>query len=89
VYLRTDFADYFTQMQRVFAANPAFAAFATPGELADLPTDFEREFTAQGRTTHRAAFRLRANFEPNAAALVSANPTLPLAPSAEVPTVGA
>lgn len=65
VYLRTDFSDYFVQMQRVFAAHPAFVSVATPADLADLPTDFEREFTAEGRTTHRAAFQLRMNVAPD------------------------
>jgi tRNA (guanine-N7-)-methyltransferase len=60
VYLRTDFADYFAQMTRVFDANSSFEPVPTPDELAEMLTDFEREFVAQGRPTHRAAYRLRA-----------------------------
>ena len=59
VYLRTDNADYFVQMQEVFAANPAFEEVATPPELASVTTDFERHFNAQGIPTLRAAYRLR------------------------------
>jgi tRNA (guanine-N7-)-methyltransferase len=59
VYLRTDFADYFAQMERVFAAHPDFEPVPTPPELAAELTDFEREFLAQGRVTHRAAYRAR------------------------------
>ncbi len=59
VYLRTDDADYFEQMQRVFAASRAFAALETPPELAELRTDFETEFNAQGIPTLRAAYALR------------------------------
>lgn len=59
VYLRTDFAEYFAQMTRVFAANPAFEAAPTPADLAAELTDFEKEFVAQGKPTHRAAYRLR------------------------------
>jgi len=57
IYLRTDDADYFAQMTRVFGANPAFAPVETPGELAAVVTDFERNFNLRGVPTLRAAYR--------------------------------
>ena len=59
VYLRTDDADYFEQMQAVIAANAAFQPVETPPNLAGLPTDFETDFLAKGIKTLRAAFQLR------------------------------
>jgi tRNA (guanine-N7-)-methyltransferase len=56
VYLRTDDADYFAQMMDVFSGHARFVPGETPPELAALCTDFERDFLAQGRATHRAAF---------------------------------
>jgi tRNA (guanine-N7-)-methyltransferase len=56
VYLRTDDADYFSQMVREFAANPAFGLVETPGELSAVVTDFERNFLARGVPTLRAAY---------------------------------
>jgi tRNA (guanine-N7-)-methyltransferase len=58
VYLRTDDGDYFEQMIGVFGADAGFQAVETPGELAGLPTDFERDFTARGVKTLRAGYRL-------------------------------
>ena len=58
VYLRTDDRDYFEQMTGVFDANPGFETVETPGELSELPTDFEREFQARGTKTLRAAYQL-------------------------------
>lgn len=58
VYLRTDDADYFAQMQAVFGAHAAFRAVETPPELAALLTDFEREFQARNVQTLRAAYQL-------------------------------
>jgi tRNA (guanine-N7-)-methyltransferase len=57
VYVRTDDADYFAQMVSVFAANRNLEAFTTPSRLADVLTDFEREFTSRGIQTIRAAYR--------------------------------
>jgi tRNA (guanine-N7-)-methyltransferase len=57
VYLRTDDRDYFEQMTEVFGANANFAQMETPGRLAAVRTDFEREFNAQGIATNRAAYR--------------------------------
>jgi tRNA (guanine-N7-)-methyltransferase len=56
IYLRTDDEDYFTQMVKEFAANPAFQLVETPGELSAVVTDFERNFLARGVPTLRAAY---------------------------------
>jgi tRNA (guanine-N7-)-methyltransferase len=56
VYLRTDDGDYFSQMVREFAANPAFRLVETPVELSAVVTDFERNFLARGVATLRAAY---------------------------------
>jgi tRNA (guanine-N7-)-methyltransferase len=60
VFLRTDDTDYFQQMNEVFAAAKEFEKVETPLSLAEITTDFERDFNAQGIPTLRAAFRLRA-----------------------------
>lgn len=57
VFLRTDDTDYFSQMTRVFDANPNYTAVETPERLASVLTDFERDFNAQGILTNRAAYR--------------------------------
>jgi len=59
VYLRTDNADYFSQIRQVFAAARMFAEIETPAELARITTDFEREFNARGIPTLRYACRKR------------------------------
>jgi len=59
VYLRTDDTDYFQQMNGVFAAAKEFEKVETPAALAEITTDFERDFNAQGIPTLRAAYRLR------------------------------
>jgi len=59
VFLRTDDADYFAQMNEVFGAAREFAAADTPPSLAEITTDFEREFNARGIPTFRAAYALR------------------------------
>ena len=56
IYLRTDDADYFAQMTEVFGADKTFRKTETPGVLAELPTDFERGFTALAIQTLRAAY---------------------------------
>lgn len=58
VYLRTDDTDYFQQMTEVFNASSLFEPGETPPALAEITTDFEREFSAQGISTRRAAYRL-------------------------------
>jgi tRNA (guanine-N7-)-methyltransferase len=60
VYLRTDDADYFAQMNEVFGASKIFSIVGTPVELAQVFTDFEREFNALGIPTLRAAYRASA-----------------------------
>jgi tRNA (guanine-N7-)-methyltransferase len=57
VYLRTDDVDYFQQMARVFGANERFEEVDTPAELAEVVTDFERNFHLRGVATNRAAYR--------------------------------
>jgi len=57
VYLRTDDEDYFAQMTGVFGMSAEFQKIETPAELAELLTDFEREFRARGIQTLRAAYR--------------------------------
>jgi tRNA (guanine-N7-)-methyltransferase len=61
VFLRTDDADYFQQMNEVFDAATFFEKTETPAALAEITTDFERDFNAQGIPTLRAAYR---NCEP-------------------------
>ena len=60
-YLRTDDLDYFEQMMTVFGACEQFAEVRTPAPLAEVTTDFEREFNARGIQTQRAAFRRTAS----------------------------
>jgi tRNA (guanine-N7-)-methyltransferase len=60
VYLRTDNADYFRQMQEVFSAHPGFELVETPPELSAVLTDFERDFHAKGIQTLRLAYRRKA-----------------------------
>jgi tRNA (guanine-N7-)-methyltransferase len=57
VYLRTDDADYFEQMNAVFGASPLFRPVETPEALAALLTDFEREFRARGIQSRRSAYQ--------------------------------
>ncbi|HEY6167385.1 MAG TPA: tRNA (guanosine(46)-N7)-methyltransferase TrmB [Verrucomicrobiae bacterium] len=58
VHLRTDDADYFAQMQEVFAARNDFKLVAPPAELNAVLTDFEREFNTKGIPTQRASYRM-------------------------------
>jgi tRNA (guanine-N7-)-methyltransferase len=57
VYLRTDDRDYFTQMTEVFSTRPDFEPVPTPGELAEVSTDFERDFNAKGISTRSVAYK--------------------------------
>ena len=59
VFLRTDDADYFQQMNEVFGAANFFGRVESPPELAEITTDFERDFNAQGIPTLRAAYQLK------------------------------
>jgi len=58
VFLRTDDADYFQQMTEIFGVAREFAEVETPSALAEITTDFERDFNAQGIPTLRAAYRV-------------------------------
>ena len=58
VYLRTDDADYFRQMNTVFGASPLFRPAKTPAELATLTTDFEQDFQAKGIQSQRSAYQV-------------------------------
>jgi tRNA (guanine-N7-)-methyltransferase len=58
VFLRTDDADYFSQMREVFGADRRFSPRETPADLAGVITDFERGFQARGINALRAAFHL-------------------------------
>jgi tRNA (guanine-N7-)-methyltransferase len=58
VFLRTDDGDYFEQMNEVFSAAKEFQTAATPAALAEVTTDFERDFNAQGILTLRAAYQV-------------------------------
>lgn len=60
VYLRTDNTDYFHQMKEVFGSAKEYSKVETPASLAEITTDFERDFNAQGIPTLRAAYRLNA-----------------------------
>jgi tRNA (guanine-N7-)-methyltransferase len=57
VFLRTDDADYFGQMRRVFADDQRFEEIKTPAPLLTVKTDFEMEFNARGIATLHAAYR--------------------------------
>jgi tRNA (guanine-N7-)-methyltransferase len=59
VFLRTDDADYFGQMNEVFGGANEFAKIETPLPLAEITTDFERDFNSQGIPTLRAAYQLK------------------------------
>ena len=59
VFLRTDDVDYFQQMTEVFSRHREFQPFETPSELAELLTDFEREFQTRRIQTLRAAYRVK------------------------------
>ena len=59
VFLRTDDTDYFEQMNMVFGAAKEFEKNETPLPLAEITTDFERGFNAQGIATLRAAYLLK------------------------------
>jgi tRNA (guanine-N7-)-methyltransferase len=59
VFLRTDHAEYFQQMNEVFAASKDFEKTETPDTLAEVLTDFERDFNAQGIPTLRASFQTK------------------------------
>jgi tRNA (guanine-N7-)-methyltransferase len=57
VFLRTDDANYFSQMKEVFESNARFVARETPSELSAILTDFERNFQTRGVAIVRAAYQ--------------------------------
>ncbi len=57
LYLRTDDVPYYEQMLEVCGAAEGFEPTETPEELAAVVTDFEEQWTAQGKPTNRAAYR--------------------------------
>jgi tRNA (guanine-N7-)-methyltransferase len=59
VHLRTDDTDYFEQMTAVFGAAAEFQPAETPVGLADIVTDFEKDFLAEGKATCRATYQLK------------------------------
>ena len=58
LHLRTDDPSYFEQMQNSFAPTTNFAPEETPSALAALTTEFERQWVAEGKNTHRVSYRL-------------------------------
>ena len=58
LHLRTDDPSYFEQIQNSFALAADFTPEETPGDLAALTTEFERQWNAEGKKTLRASFRL-------------------------------
>ena len=59
LYLRTDHAEYFAQMEAVMAAATGFTRVPAPDGLLDIKTDFEVGFNAEGKPTHHSAWRRR------------------------------
>jgi len=57
VHLRTDDADYFAQMLRVFSEEVRFKKIETPAELLELKTDFEADFNARGIPTLHSSYQ--------------------------------
>ena len=57
VFLRTDDADYFSQMNLAFKTNAQFCVAETPADLSATLTDFERGFQKRGVATWRAAYQ--------------------------------
>ena len=58
LYLRTDASPYFEQMQNTFRDAEGFAEESTPAALSEITTEFERQWLAEGKRTHYAAYRL-------------------------------
>ena len=57
IHLRTDDADYFSQMNASFAGQPDFAPVEGPSGLRELLTDFESDFHARGIRTWHATWQ--------------------------------
>ena len=58
LYLRTDDLPYFEQMQETFQGADGFTEEPTPAALSEISTEFERQWLAEGKRTHYAAYRL-------------------------------
>ena len=58
LYPRTDAPPYFEQMQNTFRDAEGFAEESTPAALSEITTEFERQWLAEGKRTHYAAYRL-------------------------------
>ena len=58
LYLRTDAPPYFEQMRETFRGSGEFAEESTPAALSEITTEFERQWLAEGKRTHYAAYRL-------------------------------
>jgi len=58
VFVRTDDGDYFEQITSVFAGHSGFAAATPPPALAEILTDFEKEFHQRGVRTLGASYKL-------------------------------
>lgn len=59
VYISTDHADYFQEMQRYLTADARFEPIAPLVRPEDEQTDFERLFLSKGDPIYDCAFRLR------------------------------
>ena len=57
IYLRTDDPPYFAQMEETFQGLADFQKEETPAEFRALTTEFERQWLAEGKYTHHAAYR--------------------------------
>ncbi len=57
VFLRTDDANYFAQMKAFFGRTHVFRPAVTPEPLAEIPTDFEKEFVKRGVPIFHAAYQ--------------------------------
>ena len=58
VHLRTDDPAYFEQMQESFSPAKYFSVTETPVELANVTTEFERQWNEEGKPTLRVSYRL-------------------------------
>jgi len=58
VHLRTDDPAYFEQMQKSFLPAKDFSSTETLLELANLTTEFERQWNEEGKPTLRVSYRL-------------------------------
>jgi len=89
VYLRTDDTDYLEQMRSVFATNAEFRECETPDDLANMTTEFEREFLAAGKHVWRLAYQCISNVNHGTVPPISVNTaTVSSAPLPNDPAMG-